>query len=262
MKSILKKEVGQMNSKEKFTNKVADYVKYRPSYPQELIDYLVNEVGLSKSSAVADIGAGTGILTKLLADKVSKIFAVEPNMNMRMACMQLCSGFDSFVAVDGSAEDTTLADNSVHFATVAQAFHWFDRQKTKAEFQRILKTDGKVILIWNSRVPESELIKENDELCRMLCPEFSGFSGGSDVSPEAYSDFYKNGYCEYRVFENDVVLTLESYIGSSLSASYAPSEKEVNYKPFIDGLARLFSKYSCNGNLLLPNKTRCYVGEV
>jgi len=251
-----------MDSKDKFTNKVADYVKYRPSYPQEFIDYLVTEVGLSKSSILADVGAGTGILTKLLAGKVNKIFAVEPNLNMRTACAQHCIDFTNFVAVNGSAEETNLPDKSVDFITVAQAFHWFDRQKTKLEFQRILKTNGKVILVWNSRVPERELIKENDELCRILCPEFTGFSGGSDVSPEAYSDFFKNGYCEYRVFDNNSVLSLESYIGRSLSASYAPSEKDDNYKPFVDGLTRLFDKYSINGKLLLPFKTRCYVGGV
>lgn len=251
-----------MNSKDKFTNKVEDYVKYRPSYPQELIEFLVEEVGLSKNSIVADVGAGTGILTKLLASKVGKIFAVEPNLNMRVACIQYCSDIGNFAAVDGSAEETKLPDKSVDFVTAAQAFHWFDRQKTRAEFQRILKTNGKVILIWNSRVPESELVKENAELCRMLCPEFVGFSGGSDVSPEVYSDFFRNGYCEYRVFDNDRSLSLESFIGRSMSASYAPSEKDDTYKPFVDGLIKLFQKYSVDGRLLLPNKTRCYVGEV
>lgn len=251
-----------MSSKDKFTDKVEDYIKYRPSYPKELIDYLEIEVGLANSSIVADVGAGTGILTKILANKVGKVFAVEPNLNMRTACIQYCSELSNFDAVDGSAEDTNLSDKSVDFVTVAQAFHWFDRQKTRTEFQRILKPKGKVILIWNSRVPESELIKENDELCRLLCPEFTGFSGGSGFSPLLYSDFFKNGYCEYREFDNNRLLTLESYIGSSLSASYAPSEKDENYKSFIDALTCLFNKYSNNGELLLPNKTRCYVGEV
>jgi SAM-dependent methyltransferase len=251
-----------MDNKDKFTYKVADYVKYRPSYPKKLIDYLLTEVGLSENSIVADVGAGTGILTKLLANKVGRIFAVEPNFNMRTACIQHCIGFNNVVAIDGSAEETNLPDNSADFITVAQAFHWFDRQKTKAEFQRILKINGKVILIWNSRVPESELIKENDELCRVLCPDFNGFSGESDVSSEVYSDFFKDGYCEYRVFDNDRALNLESYIGGSLSASYAPSVNDDNYKPFEDGLKRLFEKYSNDGRLLLPNKTHCYVGEV
>ncbi|KNY25844.1 class I SAM-dependent methyltransferase [Pseudobacteroides cellulosolvens] len=251
-----------MNSKDKFTNKVTDYIKYRPSYPKELIDYIEIEAGLADDSIVADVGAGTGIFTMLLANKVGKVYAVEPNFNMRTACIQYCSDLNNFAAVDGSAEDTNLSDKSVDYVTVAQAFHWFDRQKTKVEFQRILKPHGKAILIWNSRVPESELIKENDELCRSLCPEFSGFSGGSGFSPLLYSDFFKDGYCEYREFDNNRLLTLESYIGSSLSASYAPSERDENYKSFIDGLTSLFHKYSNNSVLILPNRTRCYVGKV
>lgn len=250
-----------MNSKERFSNKVSDYVKYRPTYPIEFIDYLVNDIGLS-NSVVADVGAGTGILTKLLADRVKKIYAVEPNFNMRLACIEYCEEFDSFAAVDGSAEQTNLPDNSIDFITVAQAFHWFDRSKTKIEFQRILNAKGKVILVWNSRVDDNAFVKENDELCRRICPEFNGFSGGSDVSTESYSDFFKNGHCEYRVFENHRQLSLDAYIGGSLSASYAPTESDGNYKEFIDGLKDLFNKYSSNGKLLLPTITRSYVGEI
>ena len=153
-------------------------------------------------------------------------------------------------------------DKSVDFITVAQAFHWFDRNKAKIEFQRILKTKGKVILVWNSRVAENVFIKENDELCRRVCLEFKGFSGGIDNSPELFSDFFKNGYCNYRVFENNRLLTLDAYIGSSLSASYAPTESDENYKEFIEGLIDLFNKYSINGKLLLPKKTNSYVGEI
>jgi len=250
-----------MDSKEKFTSKVSDYVKYRPKYPSEFVNYLLNEVGVSRS-VVADIGAGTGILTKLLAAKVKTIYAVEPNFNMRSACEGYCDEFENFVAVDGSAENTSLSDKSVDFITVAQAFHWFDRHRTKIEFQRILKTKGKVILVWNSRMAENVLIRENDALCRDVCLEFNGFSGGSNANPESYSDFFKSGYCDYRVFENDRLLTLETYIGSSLSASYAPTESDDNYKEFINGLKDLFKKYSINDKLLLPHKTHSYVGEI
>ena len=230
-----------MDSKEKFTSKVSDYVKYRPDYPSAFVNYLFNDVEVSRS-VVADIGAGTGILTKLLASKVKKIYAVEPNFNMRSACEAYCDEFENFVAVDGSAESTTLFDKSVDFITVGQAFHWFDRHRAKIEFQRILRKNGKVILVWNSRVAENVFIRENFELFRQVCPEFIGFSGGSNASPESYSDFFKNGYCDYRVFENDRLLTLEAYLGSSLSASYAPTESDGNYKEFIDGLIDLFNK--------------------
>ncbi|WP_088187186.1 class I SAM-dependent methyltransferase [Desulfosporosinus sp. FKA] len=251
-----------MNSKEKFSNKVSDYIKYRPTYPKEFINYLENELGFSKNSVIADIGAGTGILSNLLADKVKKIYAVEPNYNMRSACKEYCQGFNNFTTVDGSAEETGLPNYSVDFITVAQAFHWFDRDKSKIEFNRILRPNGKVVLVWNSRVTGNTFIKENDKLCRRVCPEFIGFSGGIGNGPELFSDFFKNGLYDSKVFENDRRLSLEEYIGSSLSASYAPAEGDENYQQFIDELTELFEKHSSDGIVLLPNKTRSYVGKI
>ncbi|WP_407310091.1 class I SAM-dependent methyltransferase [Desulfosporosinus sp. SB140] len=251
-----------MNSKEKFSNKVSDYVKYRPSYPKELIDYLINQVGFSQNTVIADIGAGTGKLTKLLADNVKFVYAVEPNDNMRSACNAYCKEYNNVAAIDGSAEDTGLHNHSIDFVTVAQAFHWFDRNKSRIEFQRILKPKGKVVLVWNSKVTENALIKENDEFFRRVCPDFKGFSGGINIAPQAFADFFKHGLCEHRLFGNDSLLKLEEYVGGSLSSSYAPSESDENYEEFIAGLKRLFEKYSSNGKILLPNKTHVYIGEI
>lgn len=250
-----------MDSKEKFSNKVANYVKYRPSYPKEYIGYLLNEVGLS-GAAVADVGAGTGILTGLLAPGVGKIYAVEPNFNMRSACVAHCREFGNFTAVEGSAEQTGLPDGSVDFVTVAQAFHWFDREKAGTEFHRILRPDGLVALVWNNRNAESEFTGESEELCRRLCPDYNGFSGGLGTDPGQFADFFREGVCEYRTFGNGQTLMLEEYIGSSLSASYAPSENDGNYGEFIDGLKAIFNKYASDGGLTMPNVTRSYIGRV
>ena len=251
-----------MDNKDKFTNKVEDYIKYRPSYPQEFIEYLIKGVGLNRDTILADIGAGTGKLTKQLGDKVKKLFAVEPNLNMRTACQKYCSDLKNLTVTNGSAEDTALPNNSVDFITVAQAFHWFDRDKSKIEFKRILKEDGKVILVWNSKVAESELVKETDMICRRICPDFKGFSGGNGTGSDVYSNFFKNASCEYKVFDNDQSLTLESYIGSGLSASYAPVTGDINYGVFIEALTELFNKYCKHGNLHIPVKTHSYVGEL
>lgn len=248
-----------MDNTGKFTNKADNYVKYRPSYPGEFIDYLSVGAGFGKDSVVADIGAGTGILTKLLLDRVKSVFAVEPNLQMRQAGEKYCGECENFIPVDGTAEETSLPDKSVDFITVAQAFHWFDRTRTGLEFKRILKPGGKVVLVWNSRISSSEFIIENDELCRRICPDFNGFSGGTDEDPTIY-DFFKDGKCDCRVFRNDRLLSLEEYIGGSLSASYAPFEGEPNYNAFIEGLVKLFDKYSSGGKLLMPNSTRSYAG--
>jgi SAM-dependent methyltransferase len=251
-----------MNSKEKFTGKVAEYVKYRPGYPQKFIDYLFRDVGLDRAAVVADIGAGTGILTRQLGGRVRRIDAVEPNAAMRAACEAHCRDLENVVTVDGSAEDTTLPDHSVDFITVAQAFHWFDRDMAELEFRRILKPHGKVILVWNRRAADSELVQATDALFQRICPDFGGFSGGIGTSPETFRDFFRNGSCEYKVFDNDRVLTLESYIGSNLSTSYAPAAQDETRDFFVAALTELFHRYSRNGQLLLPNKTHCYIGEV
>ena len=250
-----------MDNKEKFSNKAENYAKYRPSYPSEFIHYLLYEADLL-NSVVADIGAGTGILTKLLSGGVNKIYSIEPNYQMRSACIKYCSAYDNIIIKDGSAEETELNDNSIDFITVAQAFHWFDKNKCKIEFHRILRKNGKLVLVWNNRTPSNELVKENDELCRFLCPDFKGFAGGSETNPESESDIFLNGICEYKVFDNDRLLTLEEYMGGSLSSSYAPSEQDSNYYEFIAGLKLLFKKYNRNGKILIPNKTYSYFGEI
>ncbi len=250
-----------MDNRDKFTNKAANYAKYRPSYPEGFIDYLMYEVGMARRT-IADIGAGTGILTRLLADKAGKVIAVEPNRDMLEVCLEHCRMCGNFTALDTSAEKTGLPEHSVDFITVAQAFHWFDREKAKIEFRRILIQNGKVTLVWNSRSAENEFIKENDLLLRRLCPTFAGFSGGGGTELDQYVDFFKDGCCDYRVFDYDRYLTLEEYIGGSLSASYAPLESDPGYEEFIKGLKSLFYKYSSGGKLLLPNKTYSYTGEI
>ena len=151
----------------------------------------------------------------------------------------------------------------IHFVTVAQAFHWFDRQRFRAECKRILKEKGKVVLLWNMRDETSGLVRENEEIDRIYCPDFKGFSVGmGGESPEKYGDFFKDGICEYNVFPNDLVFDEEGFIGRNLSASYSPKVGEEKYQPYLSALKRLFAKYSNSGYLSMPNFTRTYVGEV
>ena len=137
------------------------YDKFRPTYPQTFIKYLRSDVGVCKKSTVADIGSGTGILTRQLLEICKNVIAVEPNSDMRVVAEKNLNNFVNFTSVNGTAENTTLGSKSVDFITVAQAFHWFDRMKFKAECNRILIPKGKVILVWNRR-------DDNAEFYRML----------------------------------------------------------------------------------------------
>jgi ubiquinone/menaquinone biosynthesis C-methylase UbiE len=135
----------------RFSDRVEDYVRFRPSYPAAVIELLRAEVGVGPGCTVADVGSGTGILTALLLESGSRVIAVEPNPAMRGAAEESLATHPRFVSVEGSAEATGLDDSSVDGITVAQAFHWFRVDDTAREFARILHPGGWVALIWNSR---------------------------------------------------------------------------------------------------------------
>ncbi len=126
-------------------------MKYRPGYPALLVSVLLEQTGLDTSAVIADIGSGTGIFTQSLIDQGLSVLAVEPNANMRMAAESIFSDNPQFTSINATAEQTGLDDNSVDLVTAAQAFHWFNNATTKSEFNRILKSDGKLALVWNKR---------------------------------------------------------------------------------------------------------------
>jgi len=250
-------------NEDRFTGRADLYAKYRPSYPDDFIEYLYSQVGLTKDSIIADIGSGTGIFTRLMLRQHSFVYGVEPNEDMRKTAESELARYRNFVSIHAPAERTGLKTASIDFVTVAQAFHWFDREKFRMECKRIVREKGKVILVWNSRGNESELTRETIEINRKYCPGFEGFSGGMrEPNPEQYGDFFKGGTCEYKVFNNDSILDEASFIGRNLSASYAPKQGTEGYQPYIFDLTRLFQKYSKSGYLCVPSLTRSYVGEV
>lgn len=239
------------------------YAKFRPNYPKAFIDFLFTNLNLPKNCAFADVGAGTGILTKQLLEKDSTVYAVEPNDDMRKVAENNLNEFSKFIPVKGTAENTTLSDNSIDIITVAQAFHWFDRQKFKEECRRILKPSDKVILIWNSRDSKSELIIENDSINRKYCPNFKGFSGGMKgaATEDDFSDFFSGEYI-VKTFQNPLTYSKKNFVGRNLSASYALKENDENYTSYVNELEKLFDKYSKDCVLTMPNFTMCYFGTV
>ncbi|MGL4879532.1 MAG: class I SAM-dependent methyltransferase, partial [Waterburya sp.] len=130
-----------LNPQDRFTSRADDYAKYRPSYPTAMIDCIVAELDNLSQLVAADIGAGTGISARLLADRGIKVIAIEPNEAMRQAAQ-----VHPLVEFrHGSAEDTKLPDASVDLVTCFQAFHWFNPEPTLKEFTRILKPQGRLV---------------------------------------------------------------------------------------------------------------------
>jgi len=250
-------------NEDRFDNMGEIYAQFRPSYPAAFMRYLAADVGMSADGVVADIGAGTGILTRLLLEAGHRVYAVEPNDDMRRVAERDLSPFEGFVPVCGEAEATGLADGSVDLVTVAQAYHWFDRAAFRAECRRILKAGGKVALVWNCGAEDSAIVQENAAVNKQYCPNFKGFSGGMMALKERddFSDFFADSY-EHRVFANGVTFDEDGFVGRSLSSSYAPKEDDASYAAYVAALRALFARHSQNGAIVFPYEAHSYTGRV
>ena len=250
-------------NEERFSGKAEIYKKFRPSYPKELFDYLYSQAGFRKESVIADIGAGTGIFTRLLLERGSTVYAVEPNGDMRGTAEQDLAEYKKLKLIDAPAEKTGLADASVDFITVAQAFHWFDRDLFKSECQRILKPGGKVVLVWNERDYESEIVKKDYDIRKKYAADNKGIGRYGGFRHD-YLNFFADGIYEYKTFNNDLQFDKESFTGRNLSASYAPREEKdpEKYQGLVRELGEFFDEYSVNGILNYPHYTQSFAGNI
>lgn len=247
----------------RFSGIADQYARYRPTYSAEFMDYLYGEIGFDKTGVIADIGAGTGIFSKLLLERGSRVICIEPNNDMLRVARETLSGFQNCTFDNSPAEKTTLPDQSVDYITAAQAFHWFDEERFQAECQRILKENGKVVLVWNARIPDAESVIACDEINRRYCPEAPAFSGGQrGIVPDHHAGFFKNGLVDYKTFANDYTMDEDGFIGRILSSSYALKEDNANFSDYIAELKQLFAKYSVDGTFKMPNVIHSYIGYV
>lgn len=189
---------------DRFNGKANVYWKYRPSYPKEYIDYLVKENNLNKDSLIFDVGAGTGILTEILAKRGLSVTAVEPNLDMAVFIKDLTKKYTNLKFINSLAEDINYSKRDVDLITVAQAFHWFNADKFKCQCKNILKDSGRVVLLWNVRDESDGIIKESFDISKRLCKKFQGFSGGIGDNIDNIKSFFKNGKYAYTEFENNI----------------------------------------------------------
>lgn len=251
-----------MNNKERFSNRVDSYSKYRPSYPKEAIDYLYDSVGLRSNSKIADVGSGTGIFSKLLLERGSYVIAVEPNQAMRAAAEQMLESNPRFQTISGSAESTGLPDQSVEFIVCAQAFHWFDRSAAQAEFRRILQPGGRVVLIWNSRLIKGTPFREEyDQLLHTYGTDYEKVNH-KNISQTILRSFFKEGTMHEVRFKMSQEFDFESLKGRLLSSSYSPIPGHPNYDPMITELRNLFDRNNEDGIVLFDYETEIFLGEV
>ena len=254
--------MSSVDSKRRFSDRVADYVRYRPDYPNALIDWLRDEHGLVESWQVADIGAGTGISSRMFLDAGNTVIAVEPNAAMRAAAEEWLVGNAGFRAVDGSAEETGLADASVDLISAAQAFHWFDAAAVKREWSRILRPDRLAAVYWNTRRLDGTPFLVGYET---LLVEY-----GTDYLSvaERYADddkmiaWFGRGYRGAASFEHRQSLDFAALRGRLLSSSYAPRSGHPRHESMLGALRALFESTKVDGHVSFDYDTRIFVGTL
>src|SRR3989442_6670114 len=223
----------------RFSNRAENYAKYRPGYPAEVIAVLKSECGLTEASSVADVGSGTGILSELFLRNGNKVFAIEPNAPMRLLAERDLK-FPKFVSVEATAEATTLEPASVDFITAGQAFHWFDREKAKREFRRILRPEGWVVLIWNERrIGSSPFLRDYENLLLRYGTDYEKVRH-ENVTGEIAQFFAPEPY-QLKSLESAQHFDLETLKGRTRSASYTPEPGSPNFEPMLATLEEIFN---------------------
>jgi SAM-dependent methyltransferase len=249
------------NATSRFSDRVEKYVLYRPGYPPQALQALKDECGLKPTDVVADIASGTGIWTRVVLENGNPVVGVEPNAEMRAAGERLLAAFPRFTSVAGTAEATTLADHSMDFVTAAQAAHWFDREKSRQEFVRILKPGGWLVLLWNERVTDStRFLRDYEELLLTYGTDYK------DIRHERTTDEINNFFApkpyQEHVFDMRQEFDYAGIEGRLLSSSYAPGPEHPQHAPMLAELRRIFDANAVAGRAVFEYKTRVYFGRL
>ncbi len=251
-----------MDPTERFSNRVENYINFRPGYPQEVAGLLESECGLTRSSVIADVGSGTGILSEMFLKIGCSVFGVEPNAEMRRAGERLLAGYSGFTSVAATAEASTLADKSVDFVTAGQAFHWFKHNQSRDEFARILKPGGWVVLIWNSRRDASTpFLAAYEDLLKRYGTDYEMLRHRNIGHEELRAFFAPNSFTE-RTFENSQQFDFEGLTGRLLSSSYAPASGHPNHEPMVRALHEIFDRHQEGGKVCFEYDTEVYYGRL
>lgn len=249
------------NATSRFSDRVENYIRYRPGYPPEALLALKNECGLSPQQAVADIASGTGIWTRMLLENGNPVFGVEPNLEMRQAGERLLASFPNFTSVTGSAEATTLPDQSVDFVMAAQAAHWFDRAGARREFVRILKPGGWLVLLWNERLTDSTaFLRDYEQLLLTYGTDYEEVR--HENTTDAVNEFFDPLPFQARAFEMRQEFDYAGIEGRLLSSSYAPGPEHPKHAPMLAELQRIFMAHAIAGRVAVDYKTRVYFGRL
>jgi SAM-dependent methyltransferase len=249
------------NATSRFSDRVENYIRYRPGYPAEALSALRSECRLTRSHAVADIASGTGIWSRLLLENGNPVFGIEPNADMRQAGEQFLAEFPNFTSVAGTAEATTLPAQSVDFVTAAQAAHWFDRAASRREFTRILKPGGWLVLLWNERSTDSTpFLRDYENLLLDYGTDYQDIRHEHTTS--AINEFFDPAPFQKQTFAMQQEFDYAGIEGRLLSSSYAPGPDHPKHAPMLRDLRAIFGKHAVSGRATFEYATRLYFGQL
>jgi SAM-dependent methyltransferase len=252
----------QADSKDRFSTRVGDYVRYRPSYPHAILELLRDECGLTRDWEIADVGSGTGILTKLLLANGNTVYGIEPNAAMRKAGEQFLAAYRNFHSLAALAEKTMLPDESVDLVIAAQAFHWFEPHSARAEFTRILRPPGWTVIVWNERRTDVGAFAEKYErLLYTYGTDYQIVSKGYPL-PDRMELFFGNRTLRHRWFWNEQSMDFDALRGRLMSSSYSPLAGHPNHAPMMTELRRIFDEHAQNNRVRFEYMTHAYYGQL
>lgn len=240
---------------ERFSSRAEAYARGRPGYSRGMIELLERECGLTPEWRVVDIGSGTGLLARLFLDYGCEVYGVEPNAEMRAVGDRELRGVARFHSAEGRAEATGLRDGGFDLVTAGQAFHWFDPQAARAEFRRILKPGGWIVLAWNERRITPGFMADYEALQTHFAKE------RPHPSAADFDSFFGEGAWRMATLANPLALDENTLLSRVESCSRSPLPGTPEHEPMIGELRRLFRQYARDGVVTMEYETRVYYGQ-
>lgn len=247
-----------MDQTRRFSNRVSDYILYRPQYPIGLIPLLEKKIGLTSQAVVADVGSGTGISSIPFLNNGNVVYAVEPNLEMREAAEEIHQDDSNFKSINGTAEATTLPNASVDLIFSGQAFHWFDLERAKIEWQSILKPDGHIVLCWNQRNDKTPFLSDYEAILKQHISSYRDVQH-RNITNEKIQAFLEPRKLKVHVLPNYQKFDLQGLKGRLMSSSYCPvAGKE--HDLLMSAMEQLFQKHHQQNKITFDYETYVYIG--
>ena len=246
----------------RFSDRVQDYVRWRPGYPRAVLEALRSDLGLRPAHVVADVGSGTGLLSRLLVENGNVVYGVEPNREMAAVAEADLGGTGRFHSVDGRAEATGLGAGSVDLVTAGQAFHWFNVPHSRAEFRRILRPGGGVALVWNlRRLDSTPFLRDYEAFLHRWSNDYEEVSAQYAKEESLRALFGEAGWQERRV-DSAQHFDLEGLRGRLLSSSYTPKEGDPRREAMLAALPAVFEAHVRDARVAFEDDTRVFLGRL